>query len=253
MLLAFTASQSPAAQAAFEELTRAHGQIITTPEQADVIVALGGDGFMLETLHRYSKLNTPVYGMNRGTVGFLMNSYSADDLATRINAAHQQSIAPLRISARDMSGRVFEASAINEVSILRQGPQAAHLRILVEDRERLDRLVCDGAMLSTPAGSTAYNFSAGGPILPIDANVLALTPLAAFRPRRWRGALLPQSALVRFETLDAEKRPVMVSADSISYENIASVEVALETRFAHQVLFDPDHGLDDRILSEQFC
>jgi NAD+ kinase len=253
MRISFTASQSPVAQDALTELSARYASNVTTPEEADVIVALGGDGFMLETLHQHGRSEVPVYGMNRGTVGFLMNTYDATDLPARIEAARNQEIAPLHVNARNTSGKVFEASAINEVSLLRQGPQAAHLRILVEDRERLDRLVCDGAMLSTPAGSTAYNLSAGGPILPIGANVLALTPLAAFRPRRWRGALLPVGALVRFETLDAEKRPVMVSADSVSFSDIASVEVALETRFSHHVLFDPDHNLDDRILNEQFC
>lgn len=253
MKISFTASESPVAQEALAELKGLYGTLVTTEDRADVVVALGGDGFMLETLHRLAHSKLPVYGMNRGTVGFLMNRYNTENLEARIQAAVQQSIAPLRMMARNRSGQIFEASAINEVSLLRQGPQAAHLRILVEDRERLDCLICDGAMISTPAGSTAYNLSAGGPILPIDANVLALTPLAAFRPRRWRGALLPENALLRIEVIDPEKRPVMVSADSVSHQDIASIEVARETRFSHAVLFDPDHGLDDRILSEQFC
>ncbi len=253
MKIALTSSEAPAAQEAFTALSERYSEVVRDPQHADVIVALGGDGFMLETLHRFAKSDRSVYGMNRGSVGFLMNHFDPDDLLERIAGAAERQIFPLRITARNRHGKIFEANAINEVSLLRQGPQAAHLRILVEDRERLDRLVCDGAMVSTPAGSTAYNLSAGGPILPIDANVLALTPLAAFRPRRWRGALLPDNALVRFEILDPDKRPVMVSADSAGFEDVVSVEVARETRFSHTVLFDPDHDLEDRILNEQFC
>jgi NAD+ kinase len=251
--IALTASNSPLAQDALNHLSDKYSDLLTSPEQAQVIVALGGDGFMLETLHRFTKLQTPVYGMNRGTVGFLMNHYEPDNLIERILKATRQDLAPLRVIAKNHSGKIFEASAINEVSLLRQGPQAANLRIMVQDRERLDCLISDGLMVSTPAGSTAYNLSAGGPILPIDANVLALTPLAAFRPRRWHGALLPQNALIRIENLDPEKRPVMVSADSTGFQDVASVEIARETRFAHNILFDPGHGLEDRILNEQFC
>lgn len=253
MRIALTASNSPLAQDALSQLKALYGNIITPPEQAEVIVALGGDGFMLETLHRFTNLDTPVYGMNRGTIGFLMNHFEPSHMLERIAQAQPHSLAPLRVIAKNHHGKIFEASAINEVSLLRQGPQAAHLRILVQDRERLDCLVSDGLMVSTPAGSTAYNLSAGGPILPMDANVLAMTPLAAFRPRRWHGALLPQDALISIEILDPEKRPVMVSADSTGFENATTVEICRETRFAHNILFDPGHGLEDRILNEQFC
>lgn len=251
MKLAFLASESPISQAALADMTARYDN--HSIEMADVVVALGGDGFMLEVLHREDCRDKPVFGLNRGTVGFLMNNFEGDDLLQRISKSRAQSIRPLRVIAKNKSGKIFEASAINDVSMLRQGPQAANLRILVDDRERIDNLMCDGVVLSTPAGSTAYNFSANGPILPIGANVLALTPLAAFRPRRWRGAVLPDGALVTIEVLDSSKRPVMVSADSQGFSDVVSVEIALETRFSHKLLFDPNHSLEDRILNEQFC
>lgn len=249
--LAFTASSAPAAAAACDTLIRAYGQV--DEAEADVIVALGGDGFMLQTLHRTEGLPAPVYGMNRGTVGFLMNEFSADDLPERLKAAEEALINPLRMEATTVTGEVRRALAINEVSLLRQGPQASKLRIAVDGRPRMDELVCDGALVATPAGSTAYNYSAHGPILPIGADVLALTAMAAFRPRRWRGALLPKAARVTFEVLDAEKRPVMAEADARAVRNVLRVEVASEPRITHRLLFDPGHGLEERLIREQFA
>jgi len=207
---------------------------------------------MLQTLHATQHLDTPTYGMNRGTVGFLMNEYSIVGLSDRLDAAEEAVINPLAMRAADASGHVHEALAINEVSLLRAGPQAAKLRIIVDGRERMDELVCDGALVATPAGSTAYNYSAHGPILPIGAEVLALTAMAAFRPRRWRGALLPKRARVRFDVIEPERRPVMADADSRSVRNVQWVEIASEPAIAHRLLFDPGHGLEERLLREQF-
>ena len=248
--IAFTSSSSIAAQTGFERLVERYGNCV--PQAADVIVALGGDGFMLQTLPASQKFGLPVYGMNRGTVGFLMNPYQEDDLLARITAAEETVINPLRMQATDSAGAEHIALAINEVSLLRAGPQAAKLRISVDGRIRIDELVCDGALLATPAGSTAYNYSAHGPILPIGADVLAMTALNAFRPRRWRGALLPKKAHVRFEVLDPEKRPVMADADSTSISNVAIVDITSEEHVQHRLLFDPGHGLDERLLQEQF-
>jgi NAD+ kinase len=248
--IAFVASPVPAAQNALHELTALHGGV--APEQAEVIVALGGDGFMLQTLHSTQELDVPVYGMNRGTVGFLMNEYSADDLVERLNAAVEEVINPLAMTALTVDGQMHEALAINEVSLLRAGPQAAKLRITVDSKLRLPELVCDGALLATPAGSTAYNYSAHGPILPIGSDVLALTAMSAFRPRRWRGALLPKRAVVRFDVIDPGKRPVMADADGKSVRNVASVEIRSEPMINHRILFDPGHGLEERLIREQF-
>ena len=248
--ISFLASDSPVAQSAQRELSALYGHV--APEQAAVIVALGGDGFMLQTLHATEHLPTPTYGMNRGTVGFLMNEYSVVGLHERLDAAEEAVINPLTMRAEDVTGSVHRALAINEVSLLRAGPQAAKLRISVDGRERLDELVCDGALVATPAGSTAYNYSAHGPILPIGAEVLALTAVAPFRPRRWRGALLPKRARVRFDIVDADKRPVMADADSRSVTNVRWVEVESEPAIAHRLLFDPGHGLEERLLQEQF-
>lgn len=246
----FTASDADVAENAYSELAGKYGQVELS--EADVIVALGGDGFMLQTLHATQSLNTPVYGMNRGTVGFLMNAYSEDDLRQRLAEAEEAVIHPLAMKATCVDGCVHEALAINEVSLLRAGPQAAKLEIIVDGKQRMAELVCDGALLSTPAGSTAYNYSAHGPILPIGADVLALTAMAAFRPRRWRGALLPSSATVRFNVLDPKKRPVMADADSRSVENVVSVEIHSEPSISHRILFDPGHGLEERLIREQF-
>ena len=248
--LSFLASESEMAQQALAELTQRYGHVPL--EQADVIVALGGDGFMLHSLHSTGHSQLPVYGMNCGTIGFLMNEFHADDLQDRVASAEMEMINPLRMRATDMQGASHEALAINEVSLLRAGPQAAKLRIFVNGRERLPELVCDGALVCTPAGSTAYNYSAHGPILPMGSEVLALTAMAAFRPRRWGGALLPKSAEVTFEILDPEKRPVMADADSRSVRNVVRVTIASEPEITHRILFDPGHGLEERLTREQF-
>ena len=249
--IAFLASPVPAAQEALAELVAIHGQ--RSPSDADVVVALGGDGFMLTTLHETEALQVPVYGMNCGTVGFLMNAFRLDGLEERLDEAEETVVNPLRMTALTTSGEISEALAINEVSLLRAGPQAAKLRISVDGRVRLEELICDGALVCTPAGSTAYNYSAHGPILPIGADVLALTAMSAFRPRRWRGALLPKTAIVRFDVLEPEKRPVMADADSRSVRNVVTVEIRSEPRVCHRILFDPGHGLDERLIREQFA
>ena len=248
--IAFAASDIPIAQEALAELSARYGSVPV--EEADVIVALGGDGFMLQTLHGTMHRDLPVYGMNRGTVGFLMNEFEADGLLERLEAAEEAVINPLAMRAETPEGEVAEALAINEVALLRAGPQAAKLQITVDGKVRLEELVCDGVMLSTPAGSTAYNYSAHGPILPIGAEVLALTAVAPFRPRRWRGALLPKGAAVRFDVLEADKRPVMADADSVSVRHVVSVEIRSEPKVRHRLLFDPGHGLEERLIREQF-
>lgn len=248
--IAFRASPAPVAQAALQTLVAQFGQ--SDLDVADVVVALGGDGFMLETLKEVRPLDKPVYGMNRGTVGFLMNAFSEEALPERLADAEEAVINPLRMRAGRADGEVIEGLAINEVSLLRQGPQAARFVISVDGRTRLDELVCDGALVATPAGSTAYNYSAHGPILPIGSEVLALTAVAPFRPRRWRGALLPKSAVVRFDVLEAEKRPVMADADGSPVQDVAWVEVQSEPSVAHRILFDPGHGLEERLIREQF-
>ena len=250
MKISFLSSDALVAKTAQSSLINKYGNV--TAEDADVIVALGGDGFMLETLLKTQSLAAPVYAMNRGTIGFLMNAYSENDLIDRLKAAHEEIINPLSMRAMDQTGNLHEALAINEVSLLRTGPQAAKLKISVDGRLRLDELVCDGALVATPAGSTAYNYSAHGPILPIGADVLALTAVAAFRPRRWRGALLPNTARVRFDILESDKRPVMAEGHSDSVRNVDWVEVQSEPSIAHRILFDPGHGLDERLISEQF-
>lgn len=248
--IAFVASPVPVAEAARSLLEKRHGSV--RPRDADVIVALGGDGFMLQTLHATEGLAAPVYGMNRGTVGFLMNAYHQDDLLDRLDQAEEEIINPLRMTAQTADGEFYEGLAINEVSLLRAGPQAAKLRITIDGRERMPELVCDGALVATPAGSTAYNYSAHGPILPIGSDVLALTAMAAFRPRRWRGALLPKGAIVRFDVLEAAKRPVMAEADSKSVRDVVRVDIQSEPEISHRILFDPGHGLEERLIQEQF-
>ena len=246
----FTASRADAAQAALAALIARYGD--TPLERAGVVVALGGDGFMLQTLHAMQGRDLPVYGMNRGTVGFLMNAYAEDGLPERVAAAEETVINPLRMRAFCADGTVQEALAINEVSMLREGPQAAKLRIHVDGRMRMEELVCDGALIATPAGSTAYNYSAHGPILPINSEVLALTAIAPFRPRRWRGALLPKPAHVEIEVLDPERRPVMADADSRSVRHVVRVQVGSAQDVRHRLLFDDGHGLEERLLREQF-
>ena len=248
--IAFLAADTDSAQAALHELTEIYGQCDF--KTADYIVALGGDGFMLQTLHLCQNLRAPVYGMNRGTVGFMMNAYEIKALPLRLANAEQQIINPLIMKATLVDGKVETALAINEVSLLRAGPQAAKLKIWVDNRHRMDELVCDGVLVATPAGSTAYNYSAHGPILPIGADVLAMTALNAYRPRRWRGALLPKSSIVRIDVLDNKKRPVMADADSVSFKNVKKVEISSETKIKHKILFNQGHGLDERLIQEQF-
>jgi NAD+ kinase len=248
--IAFVASDTPEAQAALKRLTGAYGNVAV--EKADVIVALGGDGLMLQTLHKFMRAGKPIYGMHRGTVGFLMNEFHEDDLVKRLAAAHITVIHPLTMSARDSAGRKHEAHAINEVSIFRQSYQAARLRILIDGQERLGELAADGVLVCTPAGSTAYNLSAQGPIIPIDAPLMALTPISPFRPRRWRGALLPDRARVTIEVLEAEKRPVAAVADHDEVRDVSRVDIRMDHGIAMRMLFDPGHSLDERILREQF-
>jgi len=248
--ICFLANDSDMAEAAAVALRARYGNV--DAHEAEVIVALGGDGFMLSTLFSTQELDVPVYGMNRGTVGFLMNEYSDDDLTERLDSAEEAVLNPLRMRAECADGSVLDALAINEVSLYRVGPQAAKLKISIDGRVRMPELVCDGALVATPAGSTAYNYSAHGPILPIGAEVLALTPVAAFRPRRWRGALLAKTARVRFDVQEADKRPVSAVADSREASNVLSVEINSEPEIRHRILFDPGHGLEERLIREQF-
>lgn len=220
--------------------------------EADAIVVLGGDGFMLDILKRYQDLDLPFYGINKGTVGFLMNQNQNENLLNKLNQAEETIIHPLKMHAKKIDGSEEDHLAINEISILRSGSQAAKLKIVVDNLVRLEELVCDGALVSTPAGSTAYNYSAHGPILPIDSNILALTAMAAFRPRRWRGALIPSNAKIEFFIKDSNKRPVSAYADSKEVKNISSVKIESEDDIYYKLLFDKGHGLQERILREQF-
>lgn len=249
--LAFFASKRPEAQQALPLLVAKYGNV--PEEEADVVVALGGDGAILDTLRRRFTDNKPVYGMNLGTIGFLMNEYKAEGLIERIDAAERATLVPLRMYALDIHGAEHRAHAVNEVSLLRQMAQSARLRIVVDGRTRLDELSCDGVMVATPAGSTAYNLSAHGPILPIGANLLALTPVSAFRPRRWRGALLRHDAKVDIEVLAPDRRPVSASADNQEVRDIVKVSVEADPSRRLTLLFDPGHALDERILTEQFA
>lgn len=251
MKLAFTASARPEAQEALRRLRHVYGE--SGEADADVIVALGGDGHMLDTLRKRLKDQKPVYGMNRGTVGFLMNDYDEDALPDRLSKAEKVRIRPLVARCQTANGAIVEERAFNEVSLLRQTAQSAKLRIMVDGAERLAELLCDGLMVATPAGSTAYNFSAHGPILPIDSRLLALTPISAFRPRRWRGALLPHRAKVRIEVIDAEHRGVSAAADNLETRDVIAVDIAEDTGGALTMLFDKGHALDERILREQFA
>ena len=249
--IAFVSSGSPTAQEAADFLRKRYGG--ANPGDADVIVALGGDGFMLETLHAFLSRNVPVYGMNRGTVGFLMNEFSEDDLPDRLDQATATELHPLEMTAKTAEGGQTQALAINEVSLLRQTRQAAKIRISVDGKVRTDELICDGVLVATAAGSTAYNLSAHGPILPVGADIMALTPISTFRPRRWRGALLPAHAEVRFEILEHWKRPVSAVADHTEVRNVVDVGVVEKRDVSLRILFDPEHNLEERILSEQFA
>jgi NAD+ kinase len=248
--VAILAAQNAQARAAQAALVARYGT--TSEAEADVVVALGGDGFMLETLHRFLGRGVPVYGMNRGSVGFLMNEYREEDLPARIAAAQTATVHPLRMLASRQDAPAVEALAINEVSLLRESRQAAKIRIIIDDKIRLAELICDGVLVSTPAGSTAYNLSAHGPIVPLGANLLPLTPISAFRPRRWRGALLPAEAVVVFEILDPDKRPVAAVADYTEVREVTRVEVREARDVSLTLMFDPDHGLSERIIAEQF-
>ena len=248
--IAFVASPAPEAKKALARLVKRYGNV--TPSKADVVVALGGDGLMLRTLRQAMKASRPIYGMHRGTVGFLMNEYSTHDLRARLEAAHESEINPLLMRATDVNDRVHLHHAINEVALFRQTYQAARLRILIDERERMAELIADGIMVATPAGSTAYNLSAQGPILPINAALLALTPISAFRPRRWRGALLPNTAYVVIEVLEGDKRPVAAVADHDEVRDVRRVEVLSDKTISMRMLFDPGHSLEERILREQF-
>ena len=248
--IAFVAGQTPEAREAYGRIEKRYGN--ADPAKADVIVALGGDGLMLQTLHKFMKSGKPIYGMHRGTVGFLMNEFAEENLADRLAAAHITIIHPLVMRARDAQGRVHEHRAINEVSLFRQSAQASHLRILIDGQERLAELIADGVLVATPAGSTAYNLSAQGPIIPINAPLLALTAISPFRPRRWRGALLPDKAKVTIEVTNAEKRPVAAVADHDEVRSVRSVEIGMDHSISINLLFDPGHNLDERILREQF-
>jgi NAD+ kinase len=250
MRLAFVAADTPEANAARAQLQATYGDF--SPEEADVIVALGGDGFMLETLHATLELEVPIYGMNLGTVGFLLNSYSAGDLQQRIAAATPVDLYPLRMRARVTSGEIHEGLAINEVSVFRETRQAASLSIEIDGVCRLPQLVCDGLLVATPAGSTAYNLSAHGPIIPIGAQLLALTPISPFRPRRWRGALVPSRSRFFVQVQDARKRPVSAVADFTEVRDVTQIEVWEDRSISARLLFDPSHNLEERILKEQF-
>jgi NAD+ kinase len=248
--LAFFASDRPEAQAARAALTARYGE--AAEADADIVVALGGDGTMLETLHRALASRRPVYGMNRGSVGFLMNDYEESGLLERLAAAEKTVIHPLMMTARDAAGRVHSAIAINEVSLLRQTYQTAKLRILIGGKIRMAELLCDGALVATPAGSTAYNLSAHGPIIPLSGEVLALTPISAFRPRRWRGALVSHKDQVGFEVLESEKRPVSAVADNIEVRDVIQVDVVEDRSISLTLLFDAGRGFEERVLAEQF-
>jgi len=249
--VAFVCADQPSARRAMADLTKTYDGV--PPEQADIVVALGGDGFMLQTLRRFLGQGPTIYGMNRGTVGFLMNSYKREGLLERLERAVSLTLHPLCMKAETVSGEAVSGIAINEVSLFRETRQAAKIRISVDSTTRLEKLVCDGILVATPAGSTAYNLSAHGPIIPVGAGVLALTPISAFRPRRWRGALLPHQAHVTFEILEPKKRPVSAVADNTEVRDVRRVTVFEDRSLAARVLFDPEHNLEERILKEQFA
>ena len=246
----FIASENPEAKEALKGLIKRYDQ--AKLELSDVIIAIGGDGMLLKALRNSIKKNKPVFGLNKGNVGFLMNELSFDNLENRIQTARKVKMHPLFMSAHKINGNIFTELAVNEVSILRQTHQAAHLKITVDKKERLNELVCDGILVSTPIGSTAYNLSARGPIIPLNANILALTPISSFRPRRWRGALLPQRVKIRIEVLNYDTRPVSATADNVEARDIKYIEISTDKTKKLTILHDSDHSLDERIMKEQF-
>ena len=246
----FIASENPEAKEALKVLIKRYDQ--AKLELSDVIIAIGGDGMLLKALRNSIEKNTPVFGLNKGNVGFLMNELSFDNLENRIQTARKVKMHPLFMSAHKINGNIFTELAVNEVSILRQTHQAAHLKITVDKKERLNELVCDGILVSTPIGSTAYNLSARGPIIPLNANILALTPISSFRPRRWRGALLPQRVKIRIEVLNYDTRPVSATADNVEARDIKYIEISTDKTKKLTILHDSDHSLDERIMKEQF-
>ena len=246
----FIASENPEAKEALKVLIKRYDQ--AKLELSDVIIAIGGDGMLLKALRNSIEKNKPVFGLNKGNVGFLMNELSFDNLENRIQTARKVKMHPLFMSAHKINGNIFTELAVNEVSILRQTHQAAHLKITVDKKERLNELVCDGILVSTPIGSTAYNLSARGPIIPLNANILALTPISSFRPRRWRGALLPQRVKIRIEVLNFDARPVSATADNVEARDIKYIEISTDKTKKLTILHDSDHSLDERIMKEQF-
>lgn len=248
--IAVLASGNPKARAARDELVSRYGAVEAA--DADVLIVLGGDGFMLHTLHEHADRGQRLFGMRLGDVGFLMNRYSVEGLFERLEAAEEVGLNPLRMIAETTGGGRSQALAINEVSLLRQTNQAAHIRIEINDRPRVEKLVADGVLVCTAAGSTAYNLSAHGPILPLGTEALALTPISPFRPRRWRGAVLPAGARITLRVLNADHRPVSATADYDEFRNVSVVHIRQDKSVVHRLLFDPEHSLEERILNEQF-
>lgn len=251
MNIHFHASKNPRPQAALSDITERYGNVPI--DEAEVIVVLGGDGAMLRALHKFTDVNLPIFGLNFGTLGFLLNEYKNRDLRQRIEKANSFDIHPLRMSVTDAEGKIHDALAYNEVSLIRETHSSAKIMVFVNDEVRLPLLICDGVMVSTPVGSTAYNSSAAGPILPLSANVMPITPISAFRPRRWPGALVPDTAKIRFEIIKPKERPVSASADSLEIRDIASVDISVATDVTATLLFDPENHLEERIYQEQFA
>ena len=248
--IAFLANSTDSAKKSRDKLAKRYTS--TSAQEADILIAIGGDGFMLQTQLQFMNSSKPVFGMNKGTIGFLMNEYSENDLHERLSKATKVNIHPLQMEARDANGKTHKFVAFNEVSLFRQSHQAAHLRIEIDEKVRMEGLICDGLMVATPQGSTAYNLSAHGPILPLNAPLLALTPVSAFRPRNWRGALLPNNVRVRITALDAEKRPVNAVADNTEIKSAVEVNIREDRNSVGILMFDPDHTWEERILNEQF-
>lgn len=251
MKIAFVASQSDNAQKSLKKLVERYGQC--DPQQAEVIVVLGGDGFMLHSLHQFMYQKIPLFGLRRGTVGFLMNDYRSDHLVERLQQAQKTILHPLSMTAEKINGETFKSLAINEVSLLRQTKQSAHIEVQINGQTKIENLVGDGVMVATPAGSTAYNLSAHGPVIPLGTQVLAVTPISPFRPRRWRGAIIPSHAEVCFRVKNHHKRPVAATADNFEVRDVKQVTITEERKIEIEMLFDIHHNLEDRIINEQFA